>query len=478
MQQWDAIVVGAGFGGLAAALTLAEQGRRVLVLEALRYPGGCACTFTRRGQAFDAGATMLGGLMPGQLVHGWLERHGESLEVTALDPVLTVHAGARTVVVPPDRQAWVEALVAAHPEHRAGIERFADILRACADATWPLFDDPALLPPLTLRALGTHATRALSYLPVALRVGRSVGDVLRGCGLGDCAAVWEVVDAGCQITVQARADEAEAPFALGALDFFFRGAAHVAGGPGALAEALVRCVEKAGGTVRFSRRVRHISRTSDRWQVDARGETHAAPVVLANLIPQALEPLLDGVPLPGWWQRKCEAVTGGWGASTRYLSVPHELIDEPAAHHLHLRPDPTAPPVEGHGLLVSVSAASEHRGAGRSVTVSTHVDADRQDRAYLDAVQARMDEALRRYTPHLVQAPLADFTGSPRTFARFTGRVGGWVGGVPRRAGWHNYAELWPRQLAPGLALVGDSNFPGQSTLAAAVGGVVAARAC
>ncbi|HND32895.1 MAG TPA: FAD-dependent oxidoreductase, partial [Myxococcota bacterium] len=36
----DVIVIGAGFGGLAAALSLAERGARVTLLEALTYPGG------------------------------------------------------------------------------------------------------------------------------------------------------------------------------------------------------------------------------------------------------------------------------------------------------------------------------------------------------------------------------------------------------------------------------------------------------
>jgi phytoene dehydrogenase-like protein len=38
----DALVVGAGFGGLGAALSLAERGAWVVIYEALKYPGGHA----------------------------------------------------------------------------------------------------------------------------------------------------------------------------------------------------------------------------------------------------------------------------------------------------------------------------------------------------------------------------------------------------------------------------------------------------
>ncbi len=66
-------------------------------------------------------------------------------------------------------------------------------------------------------------------------------------------------------------------------------------------------------------------------------------------------------------------------------------------------------------------------------------------------------------------------TASPRTFERFTGRPLGYVGGVPRRAGLHNYERLGPTEVLQGLFLVGDSVFPGQSTLATALSGVKAA---
>ena len=59
LREVDTLVIGSGFGGLSAALTLAEQGVEVLLVESLKYPGGCASTFTKQGYAFEAGATLL-----------------------------------------------------------------------------------------------------------------------------------------------------------------------------------------------------------------------------------------------------------------------------------------------------------------------------------------------------------------------------------------------------------------------------------
>jgi phytoene desaturase len=53
------VVVGAGFGGLAAAVRLATLGVRVTVLEALDQPGGRARVFRQDGFTFDAGPTVI-----------------------------------------------------------------------------------------------------------------------------------------------------------------------------------------------------------------------------------------------------------------------------------------------------------------------------------------------------------------------------------------------------------------------------------
>ena len=42
MKDFDAVVVGAGLGGLSAATYLAKAGKRVLVLEKHNVPGGYA----------------------------------------------------------------------------------------------------------------------------------------------------------------------------------------------------------------------------------------------------------------------------------------------------------------------------------------------------------------------------------------------------------------------------------------------------
>src|SRR5215471_10893268 len=54
-----AVVIGSGFGGLAAAVRLGAKGYRVTVLEKLDAPGGRAYVHRQDGFTFDAGPTIV-----------------------------------------------------------------------------------------------------------------------------------------------------------------------------------------------------------------------------------------------------------------------------------------------------------------------------------------------------------------------------------------------------------------------------------
>lgn len=53
MPKYDAVVVGAGNAGLAAALTLLKKGKKTLLIEQHNIPGGCATSFVRGRFEFD-----------------------------------------------------------------------------------------------------------------------------------------------------------------------------------------------------------------------------------------------------------------------------------------------------------------------------------------------------------------------------------------------------------------------------------------
>ena len=58
-ENFDAIIIGSGIGGLVTASQLASKGARVLVLEKYIIPGGSGGSFKRKGYTFDVGASMI-----------------------------------------------------------------------------------------------------------------------------------------------------------------------------------------------------------------------------------------------------------------------------------------------------------------------------------------------------------------------------------------------------------------------------------
>jgi phytoene desaturase len=58
-HQPHAVIIGSGFGGLAAAIRLGARGYQVSVLERLDQPGGRARVFHQDGFTFDAGPTVI-----------------------------------------------------------------------------------------------------------------------------------------------------------------------------------------------------------------------------------------------------------------------------------------------------------------------------------------------------------------------------------------------------------------------------------
>ena len=59
MRTRSVLIIGAGVGGLSAAIDLAAQGCEVTVLERAAQPGGKMRTVSIGGQQIDAGPTVL-----------------------------------------------------------------------------------------------------------------------------------------------------------------------------------------------------------------------------------------------------------------------------------------------------------------------------------------------------------------------------------------------------------------------------------
>lgn len=83
----DAIVIGAGLGGLAAAMRLGAKGYKVTVIDRLDMPGGRGSSITQRGYRFDLGPTIV--TVPQGLRDLWAvcgRNFDRDVDLRALDP--------------------------------------------------------------------------------------------------------------------------------------------------------------------------------------------------------------------------------------------------------------------------------------------------------------------------------------------------------------------------------------------------------
>lgn len=123
---YDVVVIGAGIGGLFAAVELARQGASVLLLEQHYMVGGYCSTFRRAGYCFDASThfyPLLGN--PTTITGKILSDLGLQTEWVRMDPVDTFHFpdGSR-FDVPADFEPYRRALDELFPHENAGLESF------------------------------------------------------------------------------------------------------------------------------------------------------------------------------------------------------------------------------------------------------------------------------------------------------------------------------------------------------------------
>jgi phytoene desaturase len=121
-----AIVIGAGFGGLAAAVRLGARGYRVTVLEKLDQPGGRAAQFRQDGFTFDAGPTII--TAPFVFEELWElcgRKLADDVTLVSLDPFYTVRFDDGRVFRASADDASMEAEIARFsPGDVAGYRRY------------------------------------------------------------------------------------------------------------------------------------------------------------------------------------------------------------------------------------------------------------------------------------------------------------------------------------------------------------------
>jgi len=230
----DAIVIGAGLGGLSCALHLARQGMRVLVLEKQPKVGGYAQNFVRNGYDFDVSLHVLSAMNPG----GGLRRLLDDLNVLPdLDtvehtPMFTSLFGDDAYRLPGGDGA-ADYLKSTFPSQATGVDRFLGLMRRLVEDNGRLFWSGEVDPQNFLPAQYFKKTyqNLLDECFTEPRICGLMGQLWQSTGLPSnrCAANWAAEVMGSHI---------------------LSGNYYIRGGGQRLSDAMAASLERMGGTVR------------------------------------------------------------------------------------------------------------------------------------------------------------------------------------------------------------------------------------
>jgi C-3',4' desaturase CrtD len=490
------VVIGAGIGGLTAAALLAHRGYSVLVLDQAVVPGGCASTFKRKGFTFDVGATQVAGLEPGGIHHRIFSELGIELPAaTPCDPACAVYLPGETEPI----NVWRDPLrwQAERQRQFPGSEPFWQLLAELFRYSWAFQSRDPVLPPRNLWDLQQlmQAVRPDTLLTMP-HTFTTVGQMLRAYSLHD-RRLKTFLDLQLKLYSQVDADETALLYAATALGVSQepQGLYHLQGSMQALSDALVQSLERDNGKLLMRHTVQRIYTDSDRaTAIEIRnqktGEVWVEPAdhVIANVTVQNLVQLL-GDAVPQGYQRRVAKLPSASGAFVVYLGVKQDAIPTDCPPHLQFLYDYEGPIAENNSLFVSVSHPGDGRAAAGHATViaSSFTDPtiwwntpgsaqvtegssapdNAPDPAYAALKQQYTDEALARLGQffHLTTDTVIHVeAATPRTFAHYTARAQGVVGGIGQRIptfGPFGFANRTPVQ---DLWLVGDSTHPGEGT--------------
>lgn len=466
-----AVVIGSGFGGLAAAVRMAAKGWRVTVLEKLDAPGGRAYVHHRDGHVFDAGPTIV--TVPHLFDELWAlaGRHrAEEVPLRALEPFYRIRfADGDHFDYSGDPERMRAEVRRISPSDAAGFERFMAEAEQCYQLGFQElghkpFDSVADLlkaAPVLARMRGwrtLHAMVASHLKHPKLRVAFSLQSLLIGGNPFAVTCVYSLINA-----LERR-----------------WGVHWAVGGTGALVKGLVSLLGDLGGTLRLGAEVRRIEVDQGRASgvTLADGERIAADIVVSNGDASwTYQKLVAPEHRRHWTERRIERgrysmslFVWYFGTEGQYPEVPHhtmllgpryrELLDD-MFHRRKVADDfslylhrPTA---------TDASMAPPGRDTFYVLSPVPHLDSGTDWTRFAETYRERIaDELERTVLPGLRQRLKVSFHTTPLDFRDRLLSVKGAAFGlepVLLQSAWfrpHNRSED-----VPGLYLVGAGTHPG-----------------
>lgn len=511
-DRFDAIVVGAGIGGLTTAAMLATRGLSVLVLEMHYELGGCATVFNRNGKGqgyqFDVGLHYVGDCGPDGLIPRILRGAGvEPIDFLEQDPngFDTLYFPDFQFKVPRGVELFRQRLKDAFPAEAKGIDRYISLLHQ----VW------------NIMGFSVAPLKSLHVLPRCLMALANVN-----------ATVAQFLDT-CTQDVKLRAvltgqlgvyhqppSRASLMGHAGVTMHFLQGSYYPAGGGQVLSDKLAEAIEGRDGKILLRSKVKRI--LIERGHVQGvefhnpklGTRTAWAPIVVSNAdLKHTLLELVDGKQLSS----KVVAKTQGYEMSPAmgvvYLGVKrYPLVNDLPNTNLRIYPgydyegayadalagrlskrphvfvgnasskDPDNPKVAPPGVvnMQLMSVAPSSCEAWKTTQTAFDNGSYRKANDYLEMKETFADSLIReteRVLPGFSQHIVYKEVGTPLTLKRYTGASNGTSYGISLVPWQFLHNRPSAKTGIKGLFLCGASLRTGHGIFGAMTSGVEAASA-
>ena len=317
MSDYDVIAVGAGLGGLSAATNLSKAGKKVLLLERHRVPGGYASSFKRGRFEFEISLHELSGL-GNEKERGPLWKLFESAGILDKVEFIRIPEFFRSVfpdvdvTIPLGRENFEDVMARHFPAEKQNLKEFSAIMFDFADQALKanrvgmkkVADDPDSFPVL-MKHFGKSLSQVLNPI-VKDKKARAV--------LGQIWGYYCLPPSQLSFLI----------YALGTVSYLRFGPAYIKGTSQALSQAFMDVIEENGGDVWLNNGVSKILATGGKVYgvVTDKGDQIDCPYIVCNANPYtACLDLIGREKVPDWYLRRLGSGTGGASTFNVYLGL-------------------------------------------------------------------------------------------------------------------------------------------------------------
>ncbi len=489
-KRYDAIVIGAGMGGLTAGGLLARKGWKVLLLEKEKQAGGYVVSFKRGDYTFDATGSFIGGCQEGgefdQILRE-IDAH-EAIEFIPIRHIRNIYPGFEISLKQGGISSYAEGLIDLFPEETKGLKDYLSLVKRIGDEIRSYSEMT-----LTKRILFPFYFRNL------IRLHRTTHQ-----------AILDKLFRGREIKMALHTLPATEPPSR--LSFLFvaalinkalmEGVFYPRGGMGKVTQAMVNSFQRSGGEVFLRTEVDQVLIKGGKAEgvLIKDGEAFQSPVIISNINPNHLvRKLPQDVRKP--FERKTERFEYSLSCFILYLGTDLNLKEMGLPYFTYLRSlsdleeeyrmmrrgevpknptlivsiptllDPSLAP-EGHHILKILVVAPFHYQERWGVT-----NPETYQRVKEEFSKKILLQLESKMIPDLKNHLLFSEAATPLTLERYTGNERGAMYGLastPEQIGHLRPSHQTP---IPGLFQVGHYTRPSHGILGASLSGLFAARA-